>query len=343
MTVSLLLLALLLPGAILADPRPNIIFFLADDLGWNDVSFHGSPQIETPNIDKLADLGITLNNYYVQPICTPSRGALMSGQYPIHTGLQHDVIAHGQPWGLPLQISILPQHLKDLGYATHAVGKWHLGFFHPDYTPTKRGFDSHYGYWCGAEDYVTHVAREPEGEGMDFRSGMDPVKTELGNYSTEIFTREAVRVVQDHNTSEPLFLYVAYQSVHSSQGSAPLQAPPKYVDRFPHIQDPKRRMFAGMVAAMDDSIGAILEALHSRGLLDNAVVAFSTDNGGPAGGFNLNQASNWPLRGVKYSLWEGGTRGSALVWSPLLSNQGRKSHQLMHVTDWLPTLYSAAG
>ncbi|UYV75966.1 Arylsulfatase [Cordylochernes scorpioides] len=278
--------------------------------GWNDVSFHGSPQIETPNIDKLADLGITLNNYYVQPICTPSRGALMSGQYPIHTGLQHDVIAHGQPWGLPLQISILPQHLKDLGYATHAVGKWHLGFFHPDYTPTKRGFDSHYGYWCGAEDYVTHVAREPD---------LTP------------------------RAAQPLFLYVAYQSVHSSQGSAPLQAPPKYVDRFPHIQDPKRRMFAGMVAAMDDSIGAILEALHSRGLLDNAVVAFSTDNGGPAGGFNLNQASNWPLRGVKYSLWEGGTRGSALVWSPLLSNQGHKSSQLMHVTDWLPTLYSAAG
>ncbi|GFT08315.1 arylsulfatase B [Trichonephila clavipes] len=137
--------------------KPNIILLVADDLGFNDVGVHGSTQIPTPNLNALAQNGVLLNNYYVCPVCSPSRGALMTGLYPIHTGTQHDVIFVDQPWGLPLTHTLLPQHLRKLGYATHAVGKWHLGFFRKEYTPVYRGFDSHYGYWGGKEDYYDHT------------------------------------------------------------------------------------------------------------------------------------------------------------------------------------------
>ncbi|CAN7943622.1 unnamed protein product, partial [Ixodes hexagonus] len=124
--------------------------------GWDDVSFHGSSQIPTPNLDALAADGITLHNYYVQPMCTPSRAALMTGLYPIRTGMQHWVIRSPEPWGLPLELKLMPEHLKDLGYSTHLVGKWHLGYFKKEYTPTYRGFDSFYGYYNGYIDYYSH-------------------------------------------------------------------------------------------------------------------------------------------------------------------------------------------
>ncbi|KAM7296264.1 arylsulfatase B [Ixodes scapularis] len=125
--------------------------------GWADVSFRGDPQIPTPNLDVLASQGIILNNYYVQPLCAPSRGALMSGLYPIHTGLQHLVPNPGEPWGLPTNLTIMPEYLKNLGYATHMIGKWHLGYYKESYTPTRRGFDSFYGYLNGGEDYYDHT------------------------------------------------------------------------------------------------------------------------------------------------------------------------------------------
>ncbi|GFT08316.1 arylsulfatase B [Trichonephila clavipes] len=137
--------------------KPNIILLVADDLGFNDVGVHGSTQIPTPNLNALAQNGVLLNNYYVCPVCSPSRGALMTGLYPIHTGLQRGPIPSSQPYGLPLKHIIMPQWFKKLNYATHAIGKWHLGFFRKEYTPVYRGFDSHYGYWGGKEDYYDHT------------------------------------------------------------------------------------------------------------------------------------------------------------------------------------------
>lgn len=128
--------------------------------GFNDVSFHGSSQIPTPNIDALAISGVILNSYYVSPICTPSRTAIFSGRHPIHTGMQHNVIYGTTPYGFPLQYKILPEYLKELGYSTHLVGKWHMGHFRRKYTPTCRGFDSHYGHWTGHKDYYDNTAQE---------------------------------------------------------------------------------------------------------------------------------------------------------------------------------------
>lgn len=160
MSEKLLLLSILIFTS-KAEERPNIIVIVADDLGWNDVGFHGSNEVKTPNIDALAYDGQILNNYYVNPICSPSRSALMTGMYPIHTGLQHGVIGMGQDRGIPLNFTLLPEFLHNLGYQSHAVGKWHLGYSRAEYLPTKRGFGSHYGYWAGMQDYYSHTIYLP--------------------------------------------------------------------------------------------------------------------------------------------------------------------------------------
>ncbi|GAB1600814.1 arylsulfatase J-like [Argonauta hians] len=326
-----------------AAKRPNIIVILADDLGWDDVSFHGSNEIPTKNIDSLASDGIILNNYYVSPICTPTRSALMTGRHPIHTGLQHGVIVGSQKYGLPLNETLMPQYLNNLGYSSHIVGKWHLGFLSENYTPTKRGFKSHLGYWLGAEDYYLHITDGIDGTGYDFHRNLDPEKNAIGHYSTEIFTKEAVNIIKNHNQTEPLFLYLPYQAVHSSDTRPYLEAPEKYVKRFPNIQNDKRKVFAGMVSALDDGIGEVVKALKTYGLYSNSIILFSTDNGGPVWGYNENAASNWPLRGMKNTLWEGGVRGVGFLHSPLLKKNSYISEQMVHVCDWLPTLYRAAG
>lgn len=348
--------------------RPNIIFILADDLGFNDVSFHGSSQIFTPNIDALAFSGIILNRYYVAPICTPSRSALMTGKYPIHTGMQHGVLYGAEPRGLPLTEKLLPEHLKALGfvdalqdvcvslltdslnqlclpfrYSNHIVGKWHLGSFKREYTPLMRGFDSHVGPWTGHHDYFDHTAEEKGMWGLDMRRGFDVAYDLHGKYTTDVITNEAVKIIHARNSSEPLFLYVAHTAVHSSNSYSPLPAPDETVAKMTKIENYNRRKFAAMMYHLDQSVGAIVEALAEQMILNNSIIVFSTDNGGPAAGFNLNAASNFPLRGVKNTLWEGGVRGAGLLWSPLLRNREFVSDQMMQISDWMPTLLGAIG
>ncbi|XP_017766449.1 PREDICTED: arylsulfatase J [Eufriesea mexicana] len=323
--------------------QPHIVFILADDLGWNDVGFHGSGQIPTPNIDALAFSGLLLDRYYVTPICTPSRSALMTGKHPIHTGMQHGVLKCAEPRGLPLQEKLLPEYLRELGYNTHIVGKWHLGFYMKEYTPLYRGFESHTGFWSGHQDYFDHSAVESPYFGLDMRRGLGSAWDLHGQYSTDIFTKEAVTLIEKHNTSRPMFLYLAHAAVHSGNPYNPLPAPDQEVAKFTNIADYERRRFAGMLSKLDESVGRVVEALRKRDMLKNSVIVFSTDNGGPPAGFNLNAASNWPLRGTKNTLWEGGVRGAGLLWSPRLLRPGRLSRQLFHISDWLPTLVSVAG
>ncbi|XP_022099670.1 arylsulfatase B-like [Acanthaster planci] len=276
---------------------PNIIFILADDYGFRDIGYHGS-EIKTPNLDKLAAEGVKLENYYVQPICTPTRSQLMSGKYQIHTGLQHGIIWPEQPDCLPLNDVTLAQKLKELGYATHIVGKWHLGIYKRACWPTRRGFDSYFGFLLGSQDYYTHTAWQ----GYDFRENEIVAWNYTGHYSTTVFTQRAQDIIRQHSQTpnKPFFLYLPFQAVHS-----PLEVPEQYMIPYSHIQDKFRRIYAGMVACMDEGIGNITQTMDQLGLWEDTVLIFSTDNGGQiaAGG------NNWPLRGWKGSLWEGGVGG----------------------------------
>ncbi|XP_017798532.1 PREDICTED: arylsulfatase B-like [Habropoda laboriosa] len=328
--------------------KPHIVVILADDMGWNDVSFHGSDQIPTPNIDALAYNGVILNSHYVPALCTPSRSALMTGKNPIHLGMQHSVLFPAEPRGLPLSEKLLPEYLKELGYKTHGVGKWHLGYFRKEYTPTYRGFDSHFGYWNGLQDYYTHITQEPDPqfsdfEGFDMRRNLTVAWDTVGKYSTDLFTNEAVRLINEHDTNHPIFLYLAHLAPHKGNHNQLLRAPYEEIAKFSYILDPERRIQAAVLSKLDQSVGEVMEALRNRGMMENSIVVFMSDNGAPTEGFLSNQGSNYPLRGIKDSPWEGGTRGVATIWSPLIKKSKRVSNQMMFVSDWLPTLLSAAG
>ncbi|KAF5269793.1 hypothetical protein FQA39_LY08574 [Lamprigera yunnana] len=326
--------------------KPHIIVILADDLGWNDVGFHGSNEIPTPNIDALAYNGVILNSHYVQALCTPSRAAFLTGKYPIHTGMQHSVLLEPEPRGLSIEEKLLPQHLRENGYSTHAVGKWHLGFFEKQYTPTYRGFDTHYGYYQGVKDYYTHMvhATMTKEVGYDIRRNLEIDWEAQGKYSTDLFTEEAINVISQHNTTKPMFLYLSHLAVHSGNADNPLQAPDEEIAKFLHIDDPERRIYAAMTSILDKSVGKVMMALRKKQMLENSVVLFMADNGAQTvGRYHANHGSNYPLKGLKNSPWEGGTRGVAAIWSPFIKKPQRISNRLMHITDWLPTFYSIAG
>ncbi|XP_050046074.2 arylsulfatase B-like isoform X2 [Dermacentor andersoni] len=327
--------------------KPHIIFILADDLGWADVSFHGCPQIPTPNLDTLAADGVVLNNYYVHPTCTASRGALMTGLYSTRYGLQHIPIQPGEPYGLDLKYTLLPGHLKRLGYETHLIGKWHLGSYRYEYTPTRRGFDSFYGFYYGHEDYHTHMLHHSQDgkeiSGLDLWNGTEPAEDAMGVYGTELFAEKAVRLIQNMDKSKPQFLYLSQQAVHSGNDDDPLQSQKKNVDKFPYIGEKNRTIYAGMVDSLDEAVGSVMRALGEAGMLQDSVIVFSSDNGGVPWGYMASRGINWPLRGAKSSPWEGGSRAAAFLWSPLLDKSRRVSQQLMHITDWLPTFYALAG
>lgn len=339
-------------AAIAQSSKPNILLIVADDLGWHDCGFTGS-NISTPNIDKLVREGVRMENYYAQPVCTPSRAAMMTGRYPIAYGLQTYVIdPAGVDYGLNLNETLLPQLLKQYGgYQTHAVGKWHLGMSRWEYTPTFRGFDSFHGYYSGGQDYFTHT----ESGGFDLHIDAQPncgpgcsVSDwgSNGTYSTFLYAAAAEKVIASHDPSKgPLFLYLPFQAVHS-----PDQVPQSYIDKYNEtIPAGYRRTFAGMLDCLDEGIGNVTAALASSGLLDNTLILFVADNGGPITEPNCpicgdhTGTTNYPLRGGKHSLWEGGVRVTAAAWGSMLQNTGGNRSGLMHHVDLLPTLLQAAG
>ncbi|XP_013414346.1 arylsulfatase B isoform X1 [Lingula anatina] len=314
--------------------KPNIIFIVADDLGWNDVGWN-NPSMQTPHMNYLAEKGVVFNQSYVLPVCTPSRAAMLTGYYPFKIGLQHGVIKDKEPMGLPLDFTLLPQELKKLGYDTHMIGKWHLGFCKWEYTPTFRGFDSFYGFYNGAADYYTHVqGAAHKVAGLDFRNNTKVVMDQRGIYSTDSYVNRAKEMIKYHNRSRPFFLYLPFQSVHS-----PLQVPKKFEALYAHIQDHDRRVYSGMVTAMDDAIGRIHQILKEYKMLRNTLIVFTTDNGGAP----HHGGSNWPLRGAKTTLWEGGTRAVTFAYGSMLKKTGYVSDQLIHAVDWFPTFITAAG
>lgn len=307
-------------------PRPHMILMLADDLGWSDVGYHGS-QIATPNIDRLAARGVQLDQFYVQPVCSPTRGALMTGRYPMRLGLQCGVV---RPWarhGLPLDERTLPEALAEVGYRTAIVGKWHLGHITRDYLPTHRGFHRQYGHYNGALDYFTH---ERDG-GHDWHLDDQPNYDE--GYTTNLIADHAAKIIAEHDRDQPLFLYVPFNAPHS-----PMQAPDEYIERYRDMSVKKRRLHAAMVTCMDDAVGRIVQALEEKGFPpEETLLFFFSDNGGVT-----SAGSNAPLRAGKGTLYEGGVRVPAVaVWEGHVRG-GAVVEEPLHVVDLFPTLLRLA-
>ena len=323
-----------------ADSQPNIVYIVADDLGWKDVGYHGS-DIKTPNIDKLAENGARLEQFYAQPMCTPTRAALMTGRYPFRYGLQTLVIPSGYTYGLPTDEWLLPQALKEAGYETAIIGKWHLGHADPKYWPRQRGFDYQYGPLIGEIDYFTHEQHGVVDWYLNNKLLKEP------GYSTTLLGNAAVKLIQNHNTAVPLYLYLTFNAPH-----APYQAPQEYLERYKNIADSSRRAYAASITAMDDQIGRVVHALDERRMRDNTIIVFQSDNGGTrnamfAGEGDMSKViipcDNGPYREGKGSLYEGGTRVPALVNWPGHIKSGSVVNGMMHVVDTYPTLAGLAG
>lgn len=307
---------------------PNLVYLLADDLGWKDVSYHGS-EIQTPNIDKLAASGVRLEQFYAMPVCTPTRASLMTGRYAMRYGLQSGVITEGANYGLSLAERTLAQGLHDAGYETAIAGKWHLGDCDPAYLPTQRGFDHQYGQHGGEIDYYAHTGHS--GAPDWFRDDQPVVEK---GYSTDLLAAEAVKRIREHDAAKPLFLYVAFNAPHT-----PLSSPEKYRSQYANLSGDRGER-AAAVSCMDDAIGRILAALEERGMAGNTLVVFSSDNGGPT---IKGAADNAPLRGEKAQVYEGGVRVPAIAVWPGRLQAGATANGMMQMVDWYPTLLDLAG
>ncbi len=345
-SLSRLLLALscLLALSALATDQPNILLIVADDLGWSDVGWHAG-FAKTHRLDALVREGVELDRHYVQPVCTPTRTALMSGRYPGRFGPH--TLAPSNLRAMPRGTTTLASALQSLGYSTAMAGKWHLGA-RQEWGPQPYGFTRSYGTMTGAADPWTHKYRKGELEDTWHRNGVR--LDEVGN-ATELVAAEAVRFIEENRT--PWFVYVPFHAVHT-----PVDAPKEYkalydgvvFDRDPERQDSRLRM-AAMVSQLDAKVGQLMDAVERTGQRNRTLVIFTSDNGGieslknayvgEVGHSPLN-SENDPLRGQKGTLYEGGTRVCAFAnWPGKLAP--RKHTGPMHAVDWFPTLAAVAG
>ena len=350
-----LLTSILLTNNVISSP--NILIILADDLGWNDVSYHGS-EIKTPYIDKLISSGVELDRFYVQPTCSPTRAELMTGKSAMRLGITRP-ISKNQKLGLGLEEKILPQYLKELNYSTYLLGKWHLGSYIPDYFPTRRGFDYFYGYLTGGIGYWDHT----HGGGHDWQR--NEVGLREDGYVTQLIKNDTLKIINDHDFTNPIFLNVNFGAPH-----IPNEAPEESVLKFSYIEDETRRLHAAMIHEMDNAIGEIIAALEKENVLKNTIVMFASDNGGLTPDVKLNPSflaipkkigvcetknkfgikifqwicenysggsSNKPLPEGKMSVSEGGIRVPAVIWWPGKFEYS-KNENFITMMDVLPTI-----
>ncbi len=312
--------------------HPNVIIFLADDLGYGDLGIYGNPDLKTPHLDRLGDEGIRFTQHYSgSPLCAPARASLLTGRYNHRTGALSVESNRGLD-RIALRETTIADVFKNAGYATGMIGKWHNGLHDMRYHPNNRGFDQFYGFLNGGMDYWDWIV-EYNGQ---------PERTN-GHYLTDVFTDQAMQFIQRHKT-ERFFLYVAYNAPHS-----PLQAPQE--DIQPYLEtgkyNPAVSTLYGMIQRMDMGIGQILDVLEQQGLADNTIVLFTSDNGPWLGNDKLDGEThsmmrfNGPFRGMKQDVLEGGIRVPALLrWNDGLPS-GKEYHDMVHFTDWLPTLSQA--
>jgi len=336
-------------GAAAASSQPHLVFMVLDDLGWSDVGYHGS-DFPTPRIDDLATTGVRLEKFYVQQVCSPTRSALMTGRYPFRTGLQHcTTLAPGSEAHIPADVPTIAEALKGAGYSTAMIGKWHLGYASWDYTPTGRGFDSHAGYLQGEVDYFKKTFERPgmpEATGLDFWRNQTVARDAVGTHSMEFYMAEAERLLDERDPSKPLFLYFAHQQIHT-----PLQAPPgeEYEEACKGVTASEwRNTVCRMTNSLDSSIGNFVDMLKARGMWEDTLLWVTTDNGGMTSFAKTtppaSAASNWPLRGGKTTLFEGGVRGVSFVAGGRLpaSASGRVVRGLLQHVD-VPITLAALG
>lgn len=322
------------------DTRPSIVFILSDDQGWGDIGYHGS-EVLTPNLDRLAEGGVRLEQHYVNPACSPTRAAFLTGRFPSRFGIRGAIGGTSRQY-LPPGVSTLPGLLSECGYKTHISGKWHLSLT-KEFGPTKYGFETSYGYLHGQIDPYTH----------DYKFGdqtwhrNDELMNEEG-HATDLITSDAIRFIQSV-AGQPFFLYVAYSVPHY-----PLAEPERWTTLYDgQIEERSRKLYAASVSHMDEGIGRIARALDQAGVRKNTVLVYSSDNGGQDNWMDSEKfydgrflpdpvlGNNEPLRGWKTELYEGGIRVPALVNWPGALSPGEMLEP-MHIVDWLPTFAALA-
>lgn len=347
--------------------KPNIVFMLIDDLGWNDVSYHGDggptpPQ--TPQFEELVAQGIQLSRAYSYAWCAPARASLLSGRMPVHVDVNHTNNMAFNPenpvsgsTGIPSKMTVISAKLKEVGYKTHYHGKWGVGFAWQGQMPLSRGFDSFLGYLHSSCDYYDNTLKiesieVPKACELAGISGIVDLTKNDGpafglngtTWVDYLFLNESLKVVEEHNVSDPLFLFHAFHSVH-----APLNPPKELLHTYPHLWDPTRRAYAAMTTFVDTAVGKIVTALKKKGMWDNTLLVVSSDNGGPvyaAKSFQLfGGASNFPLRGGKTSDFEGGIRVNSFVSGGVIPHamRGAKLNDYIHIADWYGTFCAMAG
>lgn len=345
-----------LPASASPDPkRPNVVIFVADDLGWADVGFHGEESIETPSLDRIAREGVELDRFYTTPICSPTRAALMTGRDPIRLGVAYSVIMPWMNHGIHPDEHFMPESFQAAGYQTAMVGKWHLGHAQETYHPNQRGFEHFYGHLHTEVGYFPPFANQG---GKDFQRNGVSIDDE--GYESFVLAKEAARFIRERDPSKPFFLYMPFIAPHT-----PLDAPDDLKEKYADLDDDRkparskgtdttrrtnkllmrgsaRPMYAAVVDGMDQAIGQVLDALDEAGIADDTIVLFFSDNGGAS--YAMGGADNVPLRGGKGETFEGGIRVvAAMRWPGGGLKPGTKFESIMSVMDVFPTIASAAG
>lgn len=330
--------------------RPNFVVFMTDDQGYGDLSCMGNTDFRTPNIDAVAEQGARFTNWYSgSPVCSPSRASLLTGRYPGNAGVRAILAGHRKATGLTAQAPTIAAAVKELGYQTAIVGKWHLGLQEQS-RPNQNGFDYFYGFMAGCIDYYSHIFYWSMADGKT-----DPTHDlwendhefyDNGKYFTEMVTDKAVEKIRQMNREEePFFLYVAYNAPHY-----PMHAPRKYLDRFPELPA-DRRIMAAMLSAVDDGVGQIVDELKRQGILEDTVIFFQSDNGPSRESRNWMDGRGDPyyggkpggLKGHKFSLFEGGIRVPGIFCWPGHIPGGQVIDEPCAAMDVFPTLLTMAG
>ena len=327
--ISVFLYAIIVNSIFAQTSKPNIVFVLVDDWGFADVGFR-NPDIKTPNFDTLASTGLLLDRHYVFRYCSPSRASFLTGRWPHHVH-QWNIDPPGVPLGLNINMTVLPAKLKQAGYSTHMVGKWHEGFFTKDYLPISRGFDTSSGFLTGMEDHMNQT----RDCATDFwkNTAFDPRN---GTYDAYIYRKDLTTVISGHDPSKPFFLYLPLHNVHG-----PFQAPDEWLDIYPIRSTCERKRYVqAMVSVADNITGHVVELLKKKNMWGNTIMVVSADNGGAGGA-----GSNYPLKGCKMTFFEGGVRALAFANGGLLPDKvrGTKTEGFIHIADWYPTFCKLAG